>query len=353
MIVRSAHPYNAGPPLPLVRASFLTPVELFFVRNHGAVPVIDPSAYRLTVTGLAERRLDLSLADLRTRFTAATLAATIQCAGSRRRELTALRPIAGEIPWDAEAIGTARWTGVRLADLLQKAGVHPDARHVQFLGLDQVSAENTTTDFGGSITLEKATAGEVLLAYEMNGAPLTEEHGFPLRVVVPGYIGARSVKWLGTITVAAEPSSNYFQAHAYKLFPPHIRSQTADWVAAAPLAEPPMHAVICVPQDGQRVSAGRVAAAGYAFAGGIRQIARVEVSPDGGATWEAAQLVGEAQAWTWRFWEADLRLPPGRREIAVRCQDGAGLTQPKDLDAVWNFKGYVNNAWHRITVEAG
>lgn len=265
----------------------------------------------------------------------------------------ALRPIAGEIPWDAEAIGTARWTGVWLADVLRASGVRPDARHVQFLGLDQVTAGNRTTGFGGSIPLGKATTGEVLLAYEMNGAPLGAEHGFPLRVVVPGYIGARSVKWLGTITAAAEPSSNYFQSHAYRMFPPHIQAQTADWAAATPLAEPPSHSVICVPQDGQRVGVGRISAAGYAFAGGGRDITRVELSADGGATWEAAQLLGEAQTWTWRFWEAELRLPPGRQVIVVRCQDGAGLTQPKDLEAVWNFKGYVNNAWHRITVEVG
>jgi len=353
MVVRSPEPYNAGPPLPVVRASFLTPVEVFFVRNHGTIPIIDPAAYRLSVSGLVDRPLDLSLDALRDEFTPVTLAATIQCAGNRRSELMALRPIAGEIPWDAEAIGTARWTGVRLAEVLRASSVRPDARHVQFSGLDRVIKENRVFGFGGSIPLEKATGGEVLLAYEMNGMPLPPVHGFPLRVVVPGYIGARSVKWLGGIVLAAEPSSNYFQSHAYKLFPPHVQAQTADWATGLTLAEPPVHAVICAPQNGQRVPAGRVSVTGYAFAGGGRPIAQVDVSADGGGAWEAARLVGEAQKWTWQFWEAEVQLSPGRAQIAVRSRDAVGGTQRKDLEAVWNFKGYVNNAWHRITVNVG
>lgn len=349
MVVRAKEPYNAGPPLGMLRASIVTPVQLFFVRNHGTVPVIDPAAFRLLVTGLVERELRLTLAALRREFAPSTVPATIQCAGNRRRELDAVRAIEGEIPWDAEAVGTAVWTGARLVDVLRAAGVRPDGRHVHFLGMDAVATDER--GFGGSIPLQKATSPEVLLAYEMNGSPLLPVHGFPLRVLVPGYIGARSVKWLQTIAVAAEPSSSYFQSHAYKLFPPHVQAHTADWAAGLVLTEPPVSAVVCTPQEGQRVRAGPLPVAGYAFAGGGRQIVRVEVSGDGGRHWEAARLVGEAHLWTWRFWEAPLHMAAGPRQIIVRAEDSAGASQSPEPASVWNFKGYVNNAWHRVTVE--
>src|SRR2546425_5627634 len=226
MVVRCAEPYNAGPPLETLRMSLLTPVQLFFVRNHGTVPVVDTAAYRLTVTGLVNRDLRLSLPALQQKFAPSTVAATLQCAGNRRRELNAVRSIEGEIPWDAEAVGTATWTGVPLGAVLRAAGVRARGRYVHLLGLDSVATD--TQGFGGSIPLEKTMRPEGPLAYEMNGSPLLPVHGFPLRVVVPGYIGARSVKWLRSISVAAEPSHNYFQSHAYKLFPSHDSAQTVD-----------------------------------------------------------------------------------------------------------------------------
>lgn len=348
MLVHSAEPYNAAPPLASLRASPITPIPLFFVRNHGTVPVVDPAPYRLAVTGLVDRELRLSLESLRREFVPSTVTATLQCAGNRRRELHAVRPIEGEIPWDAAAVGTAVWTGASLAEVLRAAGVRGAGRHVLFVGLDAVAAD--AHGFGGSVPLEKATSPEVLLAYEMNGSPLPPVHGFPLRVVVPGYIGARSVKWLRSVAVAAAPSENYFQAHAYKLFPPSVRAHTADWNAGVTLTGPPVSAVICAPRQGQRLRAGHLSTTGYAFAGG-RQIARVEVSADGGVHWETARLVGDAHPWAWRFWEASLRLRPGRQEIVVRAEDSGGAGQPADPAAVWNFKGYVNNAWHRVTVE--
>jgi sulfite oxidase len=294
-----------------------------------------------------DRDLRLPLQSLQREFAPSTVTATLQCAGNRRQELAAVRSIEGEIPWDAEAVGTAVWTGVPLAEVLRAAGVRPAARHVHFLGLDTVAGD--TQGFGGSIPIEKATNPETLLAYEMNGSPLLSLHGFPLRVVVPGYIGARSVKWLQSISVAAEPSPNYFQSHAYKLFPSDVRADTVDWGAGVTLTEPPVSAVICVPREGRRVRAGPLSTTGYAFAGS-RQIARVEVSIDGGVRWETARLVGDARPWTWRFWEASLRLRPGRQQIIVRAEDSAGASQPADPTEVWNFKGYVNNAWHRVMV---
>lgn len=348
MVVHSTKPYNAGPPLQALRNSLVTPLPVFFVRNHGTVPLVDAGIYRLLITGLVDRELDLPLQTLQREFTLSTVTATLQCAGNRRRELSAVRSIVGEIPWDAEAIGTAEWAGVPLAEVLQAAGVRPAAQHVHFLGLDTVASD--PQGFGASVPLDKAMSPEVVLAFKMNGLPLSPVHGFPLRVVVPGHIGARSVKWLRSISLAAEPSANYFQSHAYKLFPSHVQASTVDWPSGMTLTEPPVSAVICAPQEGDRVRAGHLSVAGYAFVGGNRRVALVEVSSDGGECWEVARLVGDARPWTWRFWEASVRLRPGRQQIMVRAQDSAGARQPADPAAVWNFKGYVNNAWHRVTV---
>src|SRR5207247_2605204 len=160
------------------------------------------------------------------------------------------------------------WSGVRLRDVLRAAGVEAQTGHVAFTGLDEVEEEGELLEFGGSIPLDCAMRADVLLADEMNGEPLPQLHGYPLRVVVPGYIGARSVKWLRSVAVAAAPSENYFQAHAYKLFPPSVRAHTADWNAGVTLTGPPVSAVICAPRQGQRLRAGHLSTTGDAFAGG-------------------------------------------------------------------------------------
>lgn len=349
MIVREEEPFNAGPPVERLCEEFVTPTSLFFVRNHGAVPDIDPDRYRLSVTGLVTRSLHLSLDDLQRRFSKTVLTAALQCAGNRRSELMAVAPVPGELPWDAGAIGNAVWGGVPLREVLTEAGVDDRAAHVAFTGLDEVHKAGQTFGFGGSIPLAKAMRTEVLLAYEMNDARLPPVHGFPLRVIVPGYIGARSVKWLGEISVQSEPSANYFQTRAYKLFPPHIRGETADWSDGVMLGELPTHAVICRPRDGETANGSRVAVKGYAVSGG-QPVERVEVSGDGGTTWAAASLTPDGNPWTWRLYATTLALPSGTHEIVARAWDSSGRPQPQDLREVWNFKGYVNSAWHRVRV---
>jgi sulfite oxidase len=185
----------------------------------------------------------------------------------------------------------------------------------------------------------------------MNGAPLPPVHGFPLRLVAPGYIGARSVKWLKSITVQSAPSDNYFQAHAYKLFPPHIDKETVRWERGLMLGEMSLTSAICEPAAGARIPAGSALVRGYAMVGGERQVARVEVSADGGASWTEAQLLGDARAWTWRLWEAEVEMTRGRRTLIVRAVDSAANSQPPSVDQVWNFKGYMNNAWHRVDID--
>jgi sulfite oxidase len=350
LVVRQTSPFNGGPPPELLGRSVVTPAELFFVRNHGSVPDVDPMSYRLSVDGLVHKPLRLSADELRAQFSEVVQEATLQCAGNRRRELMDVKPIPGELEWDVEAIGNAVWRGIRLSEVLQAAGLDDRARHVAFLGLDEVRQGGRAFGFGGSIPLEKALCPEVLLAYEMNGEPLPPLHGFPLRVVVPGYVGARSVKWLARITVAAKPSGNYFQNYAYRLFPAQISAEEADWERGVPLGEFPVNAAILQPGNGDGVTAGPLTVRGYAVSS--RAIARVDVSLDGGDTWKTADLLGEGSAWSWRLWELQSRLEPGTHHIAVRAWDAAGQTQPEDPATIWNFKGYANTAWHKITIHA-
>ena len=348
--VLSTAPFNAQPPLARLADAAVTPLELFFVRTHAAVPALDEESYRLEVGGMAKRPLRLRLADLKANFPEAEVTATLQCAGNRRTELIAVKAVPGETPWGASALGNAVWRGTPLAGVLDAVGILDGAAHVAFLGLDEIEKEGNTFGFGGSIPLARALAPDTLLAWEMNGQPLTPEHGYPLRVVVPGYIGARSVKWVGHIRLQAEPSDNWYQARSYKLFPPQVDAATADWPNGLMLGELSLTSAICTPGDGEELAAGRVAVRGYAMAGGSRSVERVEVSADHGGTWAVAELSGNGSPGAWRLWQAELELEPGAHEIVCRAWDSAAMTQPEDPAHVWNFKGYMNNAWHRVRV---
>lgn len=350
IIVKEVSPFNAGPPLELLTENFITPAELLFVRNHGDVPVVDAGSYRLTIDGMIEQPRELTLDELREGFPRKQVVAAMQCAGNRRTEMMEVAPIPGELAWGAEAIGNAVWGGVALGDVLRAVGINEEAQHVAFVGLDECERKNKRFGFGGSISIEKAMHAETLLAFEMNDAPLLPVHGFPVRAVVPGYIGARSVKWLSKITLQREPSDNYFQAHAYKLFPPQANAENVDWSGGLMLGEMSLNAAVCRPHDGETVRAGQVEIEGYAMAGGGREIARVDVSADAGRTWTTAELSREASRWTWQLWKASLELPLGSHEIVVRACDSAANTQPENASALWNFKGYMNNAWHRVRV---
>lgn len=352
MIVHQKYPLNVGPPPELLRENFLTPQEHFFVRTHGSIPEVNPAQYRLTVQGMVQYPLTLSLEDLRHKFPSTTVVATLQCAGLRRDELSAISPIKGEVPWGAEAISNAEWRGIPLRSLLQAAGVSIDiaAGHVAFSGLDQIQKDNEHFGFGGSIPLEKALSEEVLLAYEMNGKPLPPVHGFPIRVIVPGYIGARSVKWLSTITVQDHPSTNYFQARAYKLFPPHIHTIPSNENEGKMLGALPLNAVICEPREQAQLQAGSMLVRGYAITGNGEPLEQIDVSTNGGTTWTQARITEYQPPWSWCFWEAEIQLAPGLHQIMVRAQNTSKQSQPEDLHEVWNVKGYVNNACQRITI---
>jgi sulfite oxidase len=349
LIVHEREPFNAETGLAALDEGPLTATDAFYVRGHGAVPEIDPAAWRLRVDGAVERTLSLSSATLREAFVERSETATLQCAGNRRAGLMAIRDIPGEAPWGPGATGTATWTGVALADVLALAAPLPEAAHVGFEGADMCPEAQPAQRFGGSIRLDKACRPEVLLAWAMNGEPLPPVHGAPLRVVVPGYIGARSVKWLERIEVRATPWPGYFQHVAYRLLP---EDGTPGPGAGMPLGIVALNSDVLSPTDGQTVAAGGVEVRGYAFAGGERYVARVDVSLDAGETWVQAEMLDDLGRWAWRHWRATVELAPGEHEIVVRAWDSSAATQPETEAALWNPKGYVNNARPRVRVRA-
>ena len=349
LIVHEQEPFNAETGLSALAEGPVTATDAFYVRGHGAVPEIDPGAWRLHVLGVVERELRLSLATLREAFREREVTATLQCAGNRRKGLVAIRDIPGEAPWGPGATGTATWTGVALSDVLAAAGPLRAATDVGFDGADLCPEAKPPQRFAGSIPIDKACRREVLLAWAMNGAPLPPVHGAPLRVVVPGYIGARSVKWLERVEVRSQPTRGYFQHVAYRLLP---EDGSPGPGAGMPLGLVALNSDVLSPADGETVVAGTVEVRGYAFAGGERHVARVDVSLDGGATWVQAELLDDLGPWAWRHWRLTVELAPGPHEIVVRAWDSSAATQPEDEAALWNPKGYVNNARPRIRLHA-
>jgi sulfite oxidase len=336
---------------PIQPDHLVTPVGHFFTRSHAPIPQIDPAIWQLEVGGLVERPRNFSFEEL-LGLPQRQRDATLVCAGLRRDEFLSLGPLPGELPWGPEPISTGRWTGVALRDLLRATGVADRARHVEFLGLDQVERQGHRFAFGASIDLAKALSDEVLLAWGLNGAPLPPKHGFPLRAVVPGWIGARSVKWLARITLLEEPSANYFQSKAYRVQRKVNPQDPRDVSAGVALSEVPLNAVILSPMPEQVVPAGRAQVRGWVMGSGGRRVTAVEVSSNAGQDWVRARITVEGTAWTWTFWEVGIELMPGRHILAVKATDSAGATQPATVGETWNVKGYSNNAWHRVALRA-
>jgi sulfite oxidase len=346
LTVHEEEPFNAEPPRAALAEAPVTPTDAFYVRNHGPVPE-EGEAGAVRITGLVERELELTVDELKRNFEARELTVTLQCAGNRRADLMAVRDIPGESPWGPGATGTARWRGASLAEVLAQAEPQVDAHHVGFEGADM--SEEVDELYGSSIPLRDVAAHEVLLAYEMNGASLPGVHGGPLRAIVPGYIGARSVKWLRRIDLRAAPWDGHYQSTAYRLVPPGTEPGKG---VGMPLGLIAVNSDVLVPGDGATVEAGPLEATGYAFAGGRREVERVDVSLDGGRSWVQAGLGEDQGEWAWRLWHVQLDLDPGEHEITVRAWDSAAGTQPEDPAGSWNPKGYANNAWGRVRVVA-
>jgi sulfite oxidase len=353
MIVRDQMPFNAEPPGSVLIVDEITSVDAFYARNHGQFPDIATEDWRLGVDGMVDRPLELTYEQLTAEFDAHSVVATLACAGNRRAELLRVRPIPGKDPWAHGAISTAEWRGARLSDILKAAGVrHESGLHVAFGAPDVALEARPAQPYGSSIPLSKAASAEVLLAWQMNGHPLPRVHGGPVRVVVPGYIGARSVKWVDRVTVQEVPSPNYFQAVDYRILPPETDAETLVPGEGISLSSLPLNCDILEPADGEHVAAGQLIVRGYALAGDGREVARVDVSVDEGISWRQADMQSSPNPWTWRFWSLTVDVPPGPLTVTARAWDETGTTQPESSASLWNPRGYANNAWSRIALTA-
>jgi DMSO/TMAO reductase YedYZ molybdopterin-dependent catalytic subunit len=332
---------NHGMPLEALRYD-ITPVGLHYLLIHFDIPQADERAWRLEVGGRVRTPLALTMEELRRR-PAATVPVTLECAGNGRARLEP-RPISQ--PWLEEAVGTAEWTGTPLAPLLEEAGVAADAVEAVFGGADRGVQGGLEHDYERSLPLQDALRQEVLLAYQVNGRPLPPQHGYPLRLVVPGWYGMASVKWLRRITVVAEPFGGYQQTGSYLI---HANEEDpgvpVTRIEPRSLLEPPG-----IPEFESRsrfLRPGSHVLRGRAWSGRA-PIARVEVSTDGGRSWRDAGLGEQRSRWAWVGWSLPWEATLGEHLLCSRATDQAGNTQP--LEQPWNTGGYANNAVQRVPV---
>ncbi|XP_030380822.1 probable sulfite oxidase, mitochondrial [Scaptodrosophila lebanonensis] len=356
-------PFNAEPPLGMLAEKFYTPNELFYIRNHLPVPTLQDDDYGLEIeisagkhAGTAERTL--SFEDIK-RLPKHTVTAAIMCGGNRRSEMTRVKPVKG-LSWGAGAVGNAKWSGARLSDLLVAMGVQPDERlHVIFEGAD---LDPTAHPYAASIPLSKALdpRGDVILAYEMNDEPLTRDHGFPIRAIVPGVVGARNVKWLTRIVVSDQESDSHWQQNDYKGFSPSTDWDTVDFSLAAAIQAMPVTSAICTPMPDERVRVsgdGHITVRGYAWSGGGRRIVRVDLTADAGATWHVAELEQEdlpdGRHYGWSLWTARIPVKEQQKELEIwaKAVDSAYNVQPESFENIWNLRGVLSNAYHRVKVK--
>lgn len=246
---------------------------------------------------------------------------------------------------------------IRYAGLDDSSVQKTAAQHIQFEGADH---DITGSSYGASISVNSALSSEkdVLVAYEMNGVPIPRDHGFPVRLVAPGVVGARNVKWLKKIISSKEESLSHWQQNDYKGFSPSVDWDTVDFKSAPAIQELPVTSAICEPAEGAVISAdeGEISLKGYAWSGGGRGIVRVDVSLDDGKTWHVAKLEGEdklERAWAWKLWQATLPLPEGKNslQICVKAVDSSYNSQPESVAPIWNLRGVLSNAWHRVNVK--
>jgi len=367
LIFHNNKPCNAEIPPALIMDSWCTPNDLWFVRHHHPVPHIDGEKFRLLISGDSTASISpisLSLTDLRERFPKGEVTTTIQCGGNRRVGMNTIQETSG-IPWGPGAISTAKFSGVKLRDVLMYSGLLTPERaqatgikHVIFYGADDMQA---------SVPIEKALSayGDTLIAYEMNDETLPVEHGYPIRMIVPGHVGVRNVKWVQHIKVSKEEAEGQWQrGTAYKGFNSSVRSfsqyKPEQVEKIASIQEQPVNSVIMRPVKDQQIELDSVLVSGYAYSGGGRGIVRVDVSIDDGKTWHVAELKEGSeqplsQAWAWTFWEIDLDIPEELvgKDFTVVCKatDSAYNVQPESPESIWNVRGLNNTSWDRVKVK--
>jgi DMSO/TMAO reductase YedYZ molybdopterin-dependent catalytic subunit len=327
---------NHGLPLEALRYD-VTPPGLHYLLIHYDIPAVDAANWRLTVGGRVARPLTLDLAELRRR-PARTVRVTMECAGNGRARLDP-RPVSQ--PWLVEAIGTAEWTGTPLREVLAEAGVDPAAVEVVFTGADHGVERGVEQDYQRSLTVAEATRPEMLLAYEMNGAPLPPQHGFPVRLVAPGWYGMAHVKWLRDISVVDAPFTGFQQAVAYRF------RRDAD-EPGEPVSRIRARALLIPPGYPDFMSRARIVRPGDLLLegrawSGQAPVTAVEVSTDAGATWQPADLEPAGDhPWAWRRFTAGWRATPGHHVLCARARDADGAVQP--TGQAWNRGGFANTA---------
>ena len=332
LVIRNARPLDAESPIEALR-TLETRNELFFVRSHLALPTDVSTAWTLTIDGEVARPVTLRLDDIR-RMRAEHRSATVECAGNGRGRLEL--PATSGVQWGLGAVSTATWTGVPLAALLERAGVQASALHFWMEAADR-SPIPATPKFLRSIPRETAL-GEALVAYEMNGRPLPLLHGGPLRLVVPRWYGMASTKWLTHIHARATESDNHFMARGYR------------YADGSPVDLMYVKSLITAPLDGQRVDVGTTRVTGVAWTG-AGTVQQVEISSDGGRTWQQTRFTSEPRPGTWRLWEADVAIrSAGEQRVRARATDTAGHTQPEHASP--NPGGYGNNSIHEVPFHA-
>ncbi|HEY6369120.1 MAG TPA: sulfite oxidase [Candidatus Sulfotelmatobacter sp.] len=342
LIVRSLRFVDLETPVEYLN-TWLTPVPHFFVRNHMHEPSeLNAEDWRLTVGGEVEKPITLTLAEL-SKLESHSLVNTLECAGNGR---SLHRPQVPGIQWGKGAVSTARFSGPRLRDVLQRANMKLTGKHVSFRGLDDIPGK--VPPFIRSVPIEKALDADTLVATHMNGAPLSKHHGFPARALVPGWIGAASCKWLTEIKVLESEFVGNFMNPAYR-FPnqPGKPGEAVKPEDTHPLTALNVKSVISGPLDGTSLRSGRVAVRGAAWAGEA-DIVKVEVSTDGGANGTAAGLGHDHAHYAWRLWSYEWRAKSGAYTIRSRAIDSQGRTQP--ATPVWNPSGYLYNAADQVTI---
>lgn len=332
---------NHALPLEALRYD-VTPVGLHYLLIHWDIPAVDERSWRLEIGGEVRRPMTLTLDELKTR-PSKTLTVTLECAGNGRALLS---PRAPSQPWLTEAVGTAEWTGTPLAPLLEEAGTRPGTQEVVFAGLDRGVQGEVEHQYERSLPLAEALRGEVLLAYGVNGQDLPPQHGFPLRLVVPGWYGMTHVKWLSSITVVDQAFRGWQQAVGY-----HLRGSEEE--VGEPVTRMLPRSLMIPPGIPDFLSRRRSATAGECVLegrawSGYGPVVKVEVSSDGGSSWEDARLGEQLSEFAWTGWSYRWQAEPGEHELCCRATDAAGNVQP--TDPAWNFDGYCNNAVQRVPV---
>jgi len=342
-------------------------IQVDLILTCQRVPEVDEKDLNLTIELAGGEQKVYTIQDLQTKFNQHTITATLQCSGNRRSDMSANSRKAQGLPWGNGAISNSSWTGVRLVDVLADAGFPTDAsitssptdssaaKHVHLVGAEAYAI---------SIPINKALDpwGDVLLVHKQNGQALSRDHGYPLRVIVPGYVAARSVKWLTKIVLSNEESQSIWHQKDYKCFGPNETSASIDWNKAPSIMEFPVQSAITkVIETSARSIDGTVqdstmTIAGYAHSGGGRRIVRVDVSTDDGKTWKQAELLHQDEslghrAWSWTQWRLVVPNNVVGRAYIVKAVDEANNTQPESYDAYYNFRGNLTNSWHRVEVD--